>query len=130
MQERRTIEQLENDQWEEVRFPSSLVEKCFQYRKVPISELSVEQLRLLIGQKIGLRYTVPKAIALLQANILAEGDYYPGDLLNSLLSLSEDDWNECPAEKTKFIELLHQNISLIEASENKVLIKNVKAYLS
>jgi len=130
MQEQRSIEQLENDYWKDVDFPSSLVERCFNYRKVPVSDLSVEQLRLLIGQKIGLRYTVPKAIALLQADILAEGDYYPGDLLNSLLSFSEDDWNVCPAEKTKFMELLHQNISLIEASENKELIRNVKAYLS
>ena len=130
MQEHRSIEQLENDYWKEASFPSSLVERCFNYRKIPVSELSVEQLRLLIGQHIGLRYTIPKAITLLQADILAEGDYYPGDLLNSFLSLSEEDWSECQTEKTKVIELLRQNTSLIEATENRELIRKAKAYLS
>src|SRR3712207_5967774 len=100
MREHRSIEQLENDYWKDVSFPSSLVERCFNYRKIPISELSVEQLRLLIGQQIGLTYIVPKAITVLQADILAEGDYYPGDLLNSLLSLSEEVWEQSTNEKS------------------------------
>ena len=129
MQEYRSIEQLENDYWKEVDFPSSLVEKCFNYRKIPVSELSVEQLRLLVGQQIGLHYIVPKAISVLQADILAEGDYYPGDLLNSVLSLSENDWDKLQTEKTKFIKLLPQNISIIEATENRELIRKAKAYV-
>ncbi|WP_121357775.1 contact-dependent growth inhibition system immunity protein [Flavisolibacter nicotianae] len=130
MQEHRSIEQLENDYWQEVSFPSSLVERCFNYRKVPVSELTTEQLRLLIGQQIGLRFTIPKAINVLQADVLAEGDYYPGDLLNSLLGLSEEGWNLYPNEKIKFVELLRQNISTIERTENKELIRKTKDYLS
>jgi CDI immunity proteins len=130
MQEHRSIEQLENDYWKDIDFPSTLVERCFTYRKIPVSELSVEQLRLLIGQQIGLPYTIPKAITVLKTDILAEGDYYRGDLLNSLLSLSEDEWNEFQADKTKLIELLHQNISLVEATENRELIRKAKAFLS
>jgi len=130
MREHRSIEQLENDYWKDVNFPSSLIERCFAYRKIPISDLSVEQLRLLIGQQIGLSYTIPKAISVLQEDILAEGDYYPGDLLNSLLNLSKDSWNECQGEKLKLTELLNQNMSLVEASENRELIRNAKAYLS
>ena len=130
MQENRSIEQLENDYWKGVDFPSSLVERCFAYRKIPVSNLSVEQLRLLIGQQIGLPYTIPKAISVLQEDILAEGDYYPGDLLNSLLNLSEEDWKQSANEKYKLIELLRQNSSQIEATENRELIRKVKAYLS
>ena len=130
MQEHRSIEQLENDYWKNVDFPSSLVEKCFAYRKIPVSELSMEQLRLLVGQQIGLPYTIPKAMTVLQADILAEGDYYPGDLLNSLLDLSQADWNHSPNEKTKLIELVRQNISTIEATKSRELIRKVKAYLS
>ena len=129
MREHKSIEQLENDYWKDVSFPSSLVERCFNYRKIPVSQLSVEQLRLLIGQQIGLLYVIPRAIDVLQTDILAEGDYYPGDLLNSLLSLSEENWNKNAREKTKFMELLHQNMSTIEATENKALIKNAMAYL-
>lgn len=130
MQEHRSIEQLENDYWKDIDFPSSLVEKCFSYRKIPVSELSIEQLRLLIGQQIGLRYIIPKAMDILQSDILAEGDYYPGDLLNSLLSLSKNDWNEFHAEQTKFVEHLHQKISVVEATENRELIRKAKAYLT
>jgi hypothetical protein len=83
----------------------------------------------LVGQQIGLHYIVPKAISVLQADILAEGDYYPGDLLNSVLSLSENDWDKLQTEKTKFIKLLPQNISIIEATENRELIRKAKAYV-
>ena len=69
MQEHRSIEQLENDYWKDVDFPSTLVERCFTYRKIPVSELSVEQLRLLVGQQIGLPYTIPKAITVLKTDI-------------------------------------------------------------
>jgi hypothetical protein len=130
MQEHRTIEQLENDYWKEVHFPSSLVEKCFAYRKIPVAELSTEQIRLLISQQIGLPYIVPKAITILEENILAEGDYYPGDLLHSLLSLSEDDWSQNLKEKNKLIELLRQNASVIDATGSRELIRKTKAFLS
>jgi hypothetical protein len=129
MQEYRSIEQLENDYWKSVDFPSSLIEKCFKYRKIPVSDLSVEQLRLLIGQKIGLPFIIPIAITELQKNILAEGDFYPGDLLTSLLRLAEENWNQNPKEKNKLIELLGQKLSILEATENKELIRNVKAFL-
>jgi len=129
MQEHRSIEELENDYWKEASFPSHLVEKCFKYRKVPVSELSVEQLRLLIGQQIGLPYIVPKTIAVLQSDILAEGDYYLGDLLNSLLVLSEEVWGLWPDEKFKFVELLRENVAKIEGTGNRELIKNANAFL-
>lgn len=130
MQEHRSIEQLENDYWKGVDFPTNLVERCFSYRKIPVSNLSEEQLRLLIGQQIGLPYTIPKAISVLQGNILAEGDYYPGDLLNSLLDLSEENWKQSVNQKSKLIELLRHNWSTIEATGNRELIRKVKAYLS
>lgn len=130
MQEHRSIEQLENDYWTDVVFPSGLVEKCFSYRKVPVSELTIEQLRLLIGQRIGLPYIIPKAVSELQTDVLAEGDYYPGDLLNSLLGLSEDDWKQIPNEKNKVIELLRHSILTIEETGNRELIRNVKAILA
>lgn len=129
MQEHHSIEQLENDYWKGVNFPSSLVERCFAYRKIPISNLSVEQLRVLISQQIGLPYIIPKAISVLQRNILAEGDYYPCDLLSSLLDLSEKGWEQSSNQKFKFIELLRENLSTIEATENREVIKKVRAYL-
>ena len=45
-----------------------------------------EDLRIMIGQRLGLSYLVPKAIDILEHDPLVEGDYYPGDLLVSLVS--------------------------------------------
>jgi hypothetical protein len=89
----------------------------------------VEQLRLLIGQQIGLRFILANAIAILQVNVLAEGDHYPGDLLNSILSLSKQDWDQNLNNKKNLTELLRSNISTIEATENRELIKKARSYL-
>jgi hypothetical protein len=62
-------------------------------RRKPVGQLSSGELRLLIGQEIGLSYLVPVALDLLEAEPLAEGDFYPGDLLNSVLSLGPLFWN-------------------------------------
>ena len=47
-------------------YPSSLVERCEAALDTPLGKLSTEQLRLLIGQKIGLEFLVEKAIDLIE----------------------------------------------------------------
>jgi len=130
MQEHRSIEQIENDFWKEVDFPSGLVEKCFAYRKIPIAELSVEQLRLLISQSIGLPYIISRAVCILQQNILSEGDYYQGDLLSVLLELKHEDWQQNLKEKAELKHLIVHSLNEIEANENQSLMRKVRAFLS
>jgi len=60
----------------------------------PRSELSVEDLRLLVSREQSLDRYVPQAIELLEENPLAEGDYYPGDLLHAVLDVDESYWHE------------------------------------
>lgn len=122
----KSLEELENDYWKDIEFPSTLVERCHAYRKIPVKDLSTEQLRLLIGQKIGLRFLVPRSIAILKDNILAEGDFYPGDLLNSLLHLSDDEWSRNKSEKDEFLQLLKSQMPDIEESGDKPLIRKAK----
>ena len=112
----KSIEQLENDYWnEEVEFPSNLVINCHKYRKIPIKDLTVEQLRLLISQKIGIKYLTEIAIEKLELNILAEGDLYEGDLLEAVLSLPTDFWNEKQTEFGTLQNLVERNSDLIKA---------------
>jgi hypothetical protein len=59
-----------------------------------LKELTIEQLRLLINQNVGLKYLVPKAIEILKGDVLANGDCYEGDLLNAVLTVEEQYWNE------------------------------------
>ncbi len=51
----------------------------------------------MIGQNIGLKFLVPLALKYLHARPLAEGDFYPGDLLVSLLRAEVVFWKENPA---------------------------------
>jgi hypothetical protein len=97
-----TLEQIENDYWgDPPRGASSLIERCHRYRQVPVDELGVEGLRMLIGQEIGLPVLMPLALTRLEADPLAEGDFYEGDLLASVLRLSGDYWRAHPEQATR-----------------------------
>lgn len=111
-----SIEQLENDILKEpVEYPSGLVINCHNYRKIPIKQLTVEQLRLLISQKIGLEHIIEIAIQKLEENILAEGDLYEGDLLVAVSCLSTQFWNENKIHLEKLRTIVEFNIELIIA---------------
>ena len=128
MDEAKSIEELEKDYWKDVDFPTSLVEKCFQYRRIPIKDLTVEQIRLLLGQKIGIKYLLPKALLILQENILAEGDCYPGDLLACVLRLDISKWKEHYGLQHRFDDLLTLKKSEIQNSEDRQLLKMIADY--
>ena len=70
--------------------------RCHALRRKPIDEFTVEDLRLMIQQQIGLRYLVPIALQHLREDPLAEGDFYPGDLLGSILRVAGDFWQQKP----------------------------------
>lgn len=55
-------------------------------------EFNVEELRLLIGKQQSLSRYVPIAIDVLEENPLAEGAYYPGDLLQAVLGVEMEHW--------------------------------------
>ena len=123
----KSLEQLENDFWKKSDFPTPLIEKCFLYRQIPLRELTIEQIRLLIGQNISLKFTIPKALEFLNVNILSEGDYYEGDLLSAVLSSDKKFWLANPNTKQIFISLLLKN--KLEIS-NKKLTREIDNFIS
>ena len=58
---------------------------------------TVENLRIMLGQDIGSRYLVPIALEHLEADPFVAGDFYPGDLLCSVLSLPREFWSAIPS---------------------------------
>lgn len=70
--------------------------RCHALRSKSIDEFTVEDLRLMIQQRIGLRYLVPIALHHLRQDPLAEGDFYPGDLLAAVLRVTGDFWQQRP----------------------------------
>lgn len=88
-----SLEELENEYWKNLEYyPTKLVERCFKFRKIPLKDLTIEEIRTLIGQQIGLDFLLPIAYEHLEKNILSEGDFYEGDLLESVLRTNKDYW--------------------------------------
>jgi len=120
--ETKSIEQLEKDIWKNhSEFPTDMVEKCYRYRKISIAELTNEQIRLLISQQIGTEYIIGIALKKLERNILTECDFYEGDLLMAVSSISNEFWNENQTEFLTFKNLVKRNSELIinELGEKK-----------
>lgn len=90
----KSLQQLDGQDWGEPAYDSHLVTECHRLRRVRLSGFSVEDLRIMIGQSIGLRYLVPLALEQLRRKPLAAGDYYAGDLLAAVLRADPNFWNE------------------------------------
>jgi CDI immunity proteins len=130
----KSIEQLENDYWPTaISNPTKLTEKCYHYRRIPVQELTTEQTRLLIGQNIGLHFLIPKAIDILRSNILAEGDFFEGDLLNAVLNCDINYWEVHADLRSEVIDLIKQNRSEIEEKNEsnsfRQLLKDIDLFL-
>lgn len=110
----KSLEVLENRIWpDEETYVSGLVKRCHEYRKIPVGQLTAEQLRTLIGQQFGLPYLIPVAIENLTADILTEGAFYPGDLLEAVLKVKPDFWNSHPALRAQVASLVQSNMDTI-----------------
>ncbi|MET7438265.1 contact-dependent growth inhibition system immunity protein [Streptomyces sp. NPDC005496] len=62
-------------------------------RSRPVGTLTVEDLRLLIGQNIGLTVLLPLAVEVLHDDPLAEGHMGEGDLLRAVLARAPAVWS-------------------------------------
>lgn len=69
-----------------------LIRRCHELRTKPLKDFTVEDLRIMIGQQVGLPHLVPLALGLLRSDPLVAGDYYPGDLLASVLRVDAAFW--------------------------------------
>ncbi|MFI6899568.1 contact-dependent growth inhibition system immunity protein [Streptomyces sp. NPDC050256] len=93
----RSLEELEGDRWPEPPADATyLIATVHALRRRPVGALSVEDLRLLVGQDVGLPVLLALAVEVLRDNPLAEGDMYEGDLLRAVLSRSPAVWNAYP----------------------------------
>jgi hypothetical protein len=89
----KSLEELEGKKIDRPDFDSNLARECVRLWSTPISELSTENLRILIGQNLGLTYLVPVALNILSKNLFAEGDMYKGDLLANVAKISDEFWS-------------------------------------
>ncbi|MEV7143716.1 contact-dependent growth inhibition system immunity protein [Streptomyces tauricus] len=93
----RSFEKLEHDRWPTPPTDATcLVATAHASRRRPIGKPSVEDMRLLIGQDIGLRHVLPLAPKVLRDDPMAAGDMYEGDLLSAVLTRTRAIWTDTP----------------------------------
>jgi hypothetical protein len=99
----RSLEEIQNDYWGDPPADATrLISTAYALHKQPIGALDVEGLRLLISQQIGLDPLVPLALDHVERDPLAEGDFYPGDLLDALMRrVPESYWQAHEDQRTR-----------------------------
>ena len=73
----KSLETLENHNWgNPANAPTNLVKRCIEMSKVSVDNFTLGDLRVMIGQKFGLKYLIPLAIEKLQDNIFVDAELY------------------------------------------------------
>lgn len=89
----QSVQDIEGDVWPAATPEATyLVRTVHRLRQVPIGELDIEDLRIMLSQDVGTTAILPLALDQLDANPLAAGHFYPGDLLWAVLRLPGDRW--------------------------------------
>ncbi|MFI7529446.1 contact-dependent growth inhibition system immunity protein [Nocardia salmonicida] len=91
----QSLEQIEGEAWPEPALDAThVIRRVHQLRRVPVGDLSIEDLRIMLSQSVGTVAILPRVLDLLEENPLSEGDFYPGDLLVAMLRLRRDHWSD------------------------------------
>ncbi|WP_158841253.1 contact-dependent growth inhibition system immunity protein [Saccharothrix deserti] len=94
-----SLEQVENDRWGPApKDATRLIATVHALRRKPLRALTPEDLRLLVGQQVGLPVLIPRTLALLEREPMLEGDFYAGDVLVSVLRVPASYWRAHPTE--------------------------------
>lgn len=82
-----TLDELDPPAWGEPEYDSHLAAACSRLRRKRLRDYCIEDLRIMIGQEIGLEWPVPTALKCLDREPLVDGD-----LLASLLRVDPGFW--------------------------------------
>jgi len=109
----KTIEDLEKNRWPHNDFDSRLVRRTQELRKIPLNLFTTEDLRIMIGQQIGLDYLIPLVLETLTENLWAEGDFFEGDLLKNVLEVETEFWSKNKEYWLKLNDLIKDELDEI-----------------
>ncbi|MGW4483917.1 contact-dependent growth inhibition system immunity protein [Amycolatopsis sp. NPDC004368] len=102
-----TLEQIENRRWGDPPADATrLVKTVHELRHKPVGAMNTEDLRLLLLQQESLDVLVPVALSRLEQNPLAEGDFYPGDLLTAVLKIPQAYWLLHPDQRRHLSDVI------------------------
>ena len=91
----KSLTELEDDDWGPPNpGDTDLIQEVHAFRYKKLGQFSTHDVVRLVEQGVSLETVVPLALEILSTDILSEGIYFPGDLLESLLSrrIEADFW--------------------------------------
>lgn len=113
---KRTLDTVDPPAWGPASSEATLlVKRCHDLRTKPLRDLTVEDLRVLVGQQVAPNRLVSIALDRLRPDPLIPGDHHPGDLLASVLRVDARFWERSPdldLEVCRLAERLDQRLAL------------------
>lgn len=117
----KTLKELEIHDLNNSDIESNLVKECKRLINVPLKDLTIENLRLLIGQKLGLKHLIPIALNHLEVNPLTEGMMYKGDLLANVALIDQHFWKSNPKLNNRLVEVINELKIILETINGELL---------
>jgi hypothetical protein len=109
----KTLENLEKDCWGKPTYDSYLVKRTHEIRKLPLSELTNDDIAMMLRQKFSLDYIVPLAIDKLKIDILSYGNSGDeGAIMEAIVKLPADFWKSNNGYWKIIKKLLEENITV------------------
>lgn len=126
----RSLEQIEQDDWGDPPSDATfLVRRVMSLRRTPLKTLGAEELRIMIGQGVGLTVLVPRALAILNEDPLAQGDFYPGDLA-TVVARRYDEWCDSVPEAAAIMGRVANAIAASAPDADEELSANLARFRS
>jgi len=118
----QTLEQLEGQPVSPpAQSDTPLAQKCLRLMRVPLNELTTENVRMLVLQQIGLKHLVPLAMDKLEANPFVAGDHYAGDLLHAVVEAPPDFWASEPELRSRLDGIIRSLEDMVKFLERDIL---------
>lgn len=122
----QSVQDIEGDVWPAAAPEDTyLVRTVHRMRQVPIGELDIEGLRIMLSQNVGTTAILPRALDQLEANPLAAGHFYPGDLLSAVLRLPEERWSDS-AEAWAKVRVIAQQADVMIAEMDSAQVPGLR----
>jgi hypothetical protein len=104
---------------------SYLERRLYELHNCKLKDLTIKDIDLYVEQEYGLKFVIPKAIDILDKNIMTETDY-EGALLLNILNIDADYWLQNPSFKIRLLEICENNLSKLENIDTTEEIEEIK----
>jgi hypothetical protein len=130
-----SLSQLIDKTWNEDNLDTQIVYNIQRLWRLPLKEYTPSDLREMINSNIGIRYLVPLALELLSKQPLLEANFFPGDLLDSVIGIKTEYWLQHSLYKDKIIEISRSALTQLDSIQShptltEMLQKSLISFLS